>query len=356
MTKKILFTSGGTGGHIFPAINLMNFFYKKGHQVVLVTDNRGYKFLKEYPNLKSNIIKTDTPTNKNFFKKIYSFINIVFAIFRSILILKKEKPNLVIGFGGYVSFPLCFATRFYKIPLVIYENNIVIGKTNKSLMGLSKKVLLSKKVKDFPINYENKFYIVGNILKEEVLKFSNYKKKSDIFSILVLGGSQGAEIFGKIIPEAIKIIKDKGYKIEIYQQCISEQQLTLENFYDKNNIKNNIFSFSSDLVKLYSSVDLAITRSGASTTAELLHTAIPFVAVPYPYSIDNHQHLNAKYYQDIGCCWVLEQNNFNKQSLSELIINILEDNKQLINIQTNMKENTINNVYDKVEEALKEFI
>jgi len=356
MTKKIIFTSGGTGGHIFPAINLMNFFYNKGYSVVLVTDDRGNSFLKNHTNLKSKIIKTDTLTNKKFIKKIFAFTKIIFAIFKSILILKKEQPNLVIGFGGYVSFPVCFATKLFNIPLVIYENNITIGKANKKLIHLSKKILLSKKINNLPKIYENKIFIVGDILKEEILNLIKQKKNNNIFSILVLGGSQGAEIFGKVIPDAIRIIKEKGYKVEINQQCISNQQLMLVNFYNRNNIKNNIFSFSSDLAKLYSLVDLAITRSGASTTAELLHTNTPFIAVPYPHAIGNHQYLNAKYYEDLGCCWIIQQDNFNKESLSKLMISILSDKKKLINIQNKMKENIINNVYDKVEDALKEFI
>ena len=126
MNKKIIFSSGGTGGHIFPAINLMKYFSNKGYEVLLVTDSRGNIFLKNHTQFRSRIISTDTPANKNFIRKIFSFIMIFFSIVRSILILKKEKPDLIIGFGGYVSFPISFSSIFYRTPLVIYENNLVL--------------------------------------------------------------------------------------------------------------------------------------------------------------------------------------------------------------------------------------
>ena len=110
MTKKIIFSTGGTGGHIFPAINLMKHFFEKGYKVLLVTDARGNSFIKNYSEFKSYILKSGTLTNKNFFKKFLSFFVIFYSIIRSIIILKKEKPDLIFGFGGYVSFPICFTS------------------------------------------------------------------------------------------------------------------------------------------------------------------------------------------------------------------------------------------------------
>ena len=144
MNKKIIFSGGGTGGHIFPAINLMKHFFDKEYKVILVTDNRGNNFIKNYSEFKSYILRAGTPTNKNLFKKFFSYFLIFYSIVRSILILKKERPNLIFGFGGYVSFPISFASRFFNLPLVIYENNMVLGRTNKYLSSFSRKILLAK--------------------------------------------------------------------------------------------------------------------------------------------------------------------------------------------------------------------
>jgi len=359
MTKKIIFSSGGTGGHIFPAINLMRHFSKKGYDVLLVTDIRGNTFLKNQAQFRSCIISTDTPSNKSFFRKIFSLIVIFFSIVRSILILKKEKPDLIIGFGGYVSFPISFSSKFYNIPLVIYENNLVLGRTNKNLLSLSKKILLGTKMPiNFPEKYKSKVYQVGNILREEIINHSVVEKKNSnkAFSILVLGGSQGAEIFGKIIPSTIKMLNDKGHTIEIKQQCIKQQKNSLIEFYKINNIKSNIFDFTNNILDLIKSSDLAISRCGASTTAELVNTLTPFIAVPYPHSMDNHQYLNAKYYESRGCCWVVEQDKFSSTNLFNLILKIIEDKKKLENVRESMKKNDSKDVYDKVENAIKEFI
>ena len=359
MNKKIIFSGGGTGGHIFPAINLMKHFLDKEYKVLLVTDNRGNNFIKNFSEFKSYILSTGTPTNKNIFKKFFSYFLIFYSIVRSIFILKREKPDLIFGFGGYVSFPISFASRFFNLPLIIYENNMVLGRTNKYLSTFSKKIFLAKKVtKNFPEKYKNKTYEVGSILDKNIINYSISKKKNnkENFSILVLGGSQGAEIFGTIIPPVVKMIKKEGHEIEIKQQCIESQIQEIVNFYEKNDIKNYVFKFEKNILKLISSSNLVITRCGASTTAELTHTITPFIAVPLENSIDNHQYLNAKYYENNGCCWLLEQNNFNTENLFSLIIATIKNKNKLENIRKNMKKNYNKNVYADIENEIKEFI
>ena len=359
MNKKIIFSSGGTGGHIFPAINLMKYFSDRGHKVLLVTDTRGSNFLKNYPKFRSRVLKTDTPINKSFFRKILSLPTIFFSIISSILILKEEKPHLIFGFGGYVSFPISFASKFFNIPLIIYENNLILGRANKNLLPFSQKLLLGTKMPvNFPEKYKNKVCQVGNILSEKIINHPDFEKKNNnkTFSILVLGGSQGAEIFGRIIPPVIKMMKDKGYEIEINQQCIESQKNSIVEFYNKNNIKNNIFDFTKNILDLILISDLAISRCGASTMAELAHTLTPFIAVPYPHSMDNHQYLNAKHYEDNGCCWILEQDNFSSANLFNLVMEIVKDKRKLQNVRESMKKNDSKNVYAKIENAIKEFI
>jgi UDP-N-acetylglucosamine--N-acetylmuramyl-(pentapeptide) pyrophosphoryl-undecaprenol N-acetylglucosamine transferase len=359
MSKKIIFSGGGTGGHIFPAINLMKHFFDKRYEVILVTDDRGNHFIENHLKFKSYILKTGTPTNKNLLKKFLSYFLIFYSIVRSILIIKKEKPNLVFGFGGYVSFPISFASRFFKLPLIIYENNMVLGRANKYLSSFSKKILLAKKItKNLPEHCTSKTYEVGSILNKNIINISSIKKsyKKKFFSFLVVGGSQGAEIFAKVIPMVMKMIKDEGYEIEINQQCTIGQKSSLIDFYEKHNIKNYVFEFDKNILKLILSSTIAITRCGASTIAELVNTSTPFIAVPLPNSIDNHQYLNAKHYENSGCCWLLEQNNFNTKNLFNLIVENIKNENKLQNIRENMKKNYDKNVYQNIENEIKEFI
>ena len=250
------------------------------------------------------------------------------------------------------------ASKILNIPLIIYEGNLILGKTNKYLLPLAKKLLVANdEINNYSKKYKNKIYNVGNILRDDVFKqfFTKKTKDNEKFSILVLGGSQGAKIFGDIVPETIKKIKEKGYDINIYQQCIASQKDALINYYKNNSIENNVFEFSNNIFDLISCSDLVISRCGASTSAELVQMQAPFIAVPYPFAADNHQLFNAKYYEKKGCCWLLEQYKFNSNNLFNLIMQILEDRKVLDQIRENMKKNYNKDVNKKVERELMSF-
>ena len=252
MNKKIIFSSGGTGGHIFPTIGVMQYFLKKGYSSILVTDLRGNQYLKNNLEIKSYILNTDTPLNKKNYKKFFSYIKIFLSIIKSLFLLKKEKPNLVFGLGGYVSFPISVAAKMLNIPLIIYENNMVLGRTNSYLLPFAKKILLATDtISNYPPKYKTKIKKVGHVIREDILNYSplQNKKQNGHFSILVLGGSQGAEIFGIIIPKVIKRMNENGFKIKIYHQCIKNQEEKLKNFYRENNISNNVFEFTGNILE-----------------------------------------------------------------------------------------------------------
>jgi len=359
MKKKIIFSAGGTGGHILPALNLMKHLSVKGYKVLLVTDKRGTNFISKYPDFKSYILKAGTPTKKNILNKLISLFIILYSIIKSIFILKKEKPDLVFGFGGYASFPICFASKIFNLPLFIYENNIVFGRANKILSIFSKKIFLSKKVsKNFPHKYIKKIHEVGPILEKKIINYLPKKQNNEknLFSVLILGGSQGAKIFGEVVPNVISLIKNEGYEIEVTQQCLQNQKNSIIEFYKEKNIKNYVFEFEEDILQLILSANLAITRSGASSLAELNYTKTPFIAVPLPDSIDNHQFLNAQYYENNSCCWLLEQKNFNKKNLFNLIIKNMKDKNSLNNMCKNMGKNNNKNVYEDIENKIENFL
>ena len=357
MSKKIIFSGGGTGGHILPAINLMNHFNDKGYEVLLITDSRGSKFIKKNTKFKSYLLNSGTPTNKNILKKLLSYFLIFYAIIKSVIIIKKEKPYLIFGLGGYVSFPISFASRFFNLPLVIYENNIVLGRTNRHLASLAKKILIAnKEVKIFSKEHVNKTVEVGPVLNKNIINCKTYKKNNNKFSILILGGSQGAQIFSFVVPNVIKMLKNAGHDIEINQQCTSGQKYFLSDFYNKNNIKSYVFEYEDNILKYFLSSNIAITRCGASTTAELVHTFTPFIAIPLPNSIDDHQYLNAKYYEKKGFCWFLDQEKLNDENLFNIILEAIKNKSKLNEMSRNMEKNSNKNVYSNIENELKKLI
>ena len=152
------------------------------------------------------------------------------------------------------------------------------------------------------------------------------------------------------------MIKQQGYTIQINQQCTGNQKDSIINYYKEKSIKNYVFEFEKNILDLIFYSDLAITRCGATTTAELAHTALPFIGVPIPDSINNHQYLNAKYYEDRGYCWILDQNNFNDENLFNLIIEIMKDKKKLESKHENMRKDYTDNVYNAIEAKIKENI
>ena len=234
---------------------------------------------------------------------------------------------------------------------------MILGRANKYLAMFSRKIFISRGITNkFLQKYKNKVFEIGPILNKKIINYTNKQKNKNVFSILVMGGSQGAKIFGNIVPDVIKSLNDKVEKIQIYQQCVKGQQEEISNFYKRNNIKNYVFEFDKNILELILSSDLAITRCGASSTAELTQTLTPFIAIPLPDSIDNHQYLNAKYYENKECCWIMEQKNFNSKNLFNLVTEIVKNKNKLENIRKNMKKICSKNVYNDIESKIKELI
>ena len=176
--KNILIAVGGTGGHVIPGYSLANYLLKKNFKVNIVTDKRGLKFLKNFPSSKLKIISSATIFVKKPLKMILSIFIIFFAFLKSLIFLINSKPNIIIGMGGYASFPICLAGKFLGIPFVLYENNLFLGKTNRYLLPFSKKIFSSyPDLEGVKKKYKSKIFVCGNIIREEILAYSQKKKK-----------------------------------------------------------------------------------------------------------------------------------------------------------------------------------
>ena len=172
--NKIIISTGGTGGHIFPAYSLAKNFVKNHYSVDIITDKRGLKYLdNNNKSIKLIINSSATIFKKNIINLFLSVFIIFFSYIKSLIILYRAKPATVFGMGGHASFPVCIAARTLNIPFIIYESNIQIGKSNKYLLPYAYKVFLSyQDIIGIERKYDNKVIVTGNIIREEILNFT----------------------------------------------------------------------------------------------------------------------------------------------------------------------------------------
>tara|TARA_B110001452_G_scaffold169674_1_gene141914 strand:+ start:337 stop:1434 length:1098 start_codon:yes stop_codon:yes gene_type:complete len=354
---KILIATGGTGGHIFPAYSLAKNLIKNNYKVEIITDQRGVKFLGKYKDIKLIINNSSTIYKKKLISIIWSFIIIIYSYLKSLLILFKTKPLLVFGMGGHASFPFCIAAKTLNIPFIIYENNLLLGKSNRYLMPYASKIFLAyEDVQGIKKKYKPKVVITGNIIREEILNFKNKKEYSTKeLNILVLGGSQAARSFGEFLPVIFKKCVDENLNIKIFQQCIESQNIKLKEDYKNLKIKCDLFNFTDNILEYFSKSELVITRSGSSVTAELINCKIPFISIPYPYAADSHQDNNGLYFEKKGYSFLIKENEV-YEKLFPLIKLIYNDKKILNKLIEKQKKHSDIDVFLKINKEIKNLI
>ena len=356
---KALIAIGGTGGHVFPGCNLAEHLIQNDYDVELISDMRGYKFLKKYKNCKISTLPSFTLKKRNIFKAILSLILIFYSIIRSFIFLIFNRPSVIFGMGGYASFPICTAAILLRIKFIIYENNLIIGRANKSLLPFTKKLLVShEEIEGIPKKYHNKILKIGNIIKKEIINFKHKEtdnSNDNSLGILVLGGSQAAKIFAEILPKIFQECLSHRIPLKIYQHCLQDQNESLKKFYENIDIDYETFNFTDNIIKYFSKVKFAITRSGSSMLAELTNANIPFISVPLPSSADNHQLKNAIYYKKKNFAFLIEEKDLNHKLLT-LIKKIQTDKSVLTEIIQNQKQYSDKNVYNNIDKALKEIL
>jgi len=355
MTKRILISTGGSGGHVLPATIFYEHLKDQFH-LSMTTDHRGMKFLdKNKYNLE---IFNINPISKNIFLLPYQFFLIICLIIKSIFFLRKRRIDILISTGGYMSLPLCLASKILNIKIFLFEPNMVLGRSNKFFIKSCTKIFCyTDKIKNFPNKYMNKIDIIPTLLRK---KFYDVKKADGIdknINLLIIGGSQGAKIFDTLI-KSLTIKLSKKYYLKIYQQANPVNLEELKKFYKDNNINCELFDFSEDISNLMSRSNICITRAGASTLAELVFLNLPCVAIPLPTAKDNHQFENANFYNRLGCNWILNQDEINEVNLSDKLISIIDNKEEYLEKKKQMKnlsyQNTWNNINLKIISTINE--
>ena len=350
MKKKILISTGGSGGHVIPA----TIFYehlKDKFDVFISTDERGSKFI-NLQKYKIKIINTPKLISNLFLLPLNLFLIGILSI-KSIFYLKEKKIDFLISTGGYMSLPLCIAAKILKIKIYLYEPNMILGRANSFFLKFSEKIFCySKDIKNF--NQENikKIVEINPLLRKEFYYLNKNKNKiiNDKINVLIIGGSQGARFFETEIRNAI-ITLSKKYKLKVFQQTSSSNFKNLKELYSVNNIENELFEFSENLSQ-FIDINFCITRAGASTLSELTFLKIPYLAIPYPLAKDDHQYHNAIFYKNKNCCWVLKQGDLDKNIIINNLLNIVENKEDYLTKKKNMENFSYQNTWNDINQKL----
>ena len=354
MKRKILISTGGSGGHVLPAVTIYDHL-KSNYETLISTDLRGLKYLNT-ENYKYIII--NTPKFNNLLLFPFSLLKVVILTLKSLIILKRENVSILISTGGYMSLPLCLAAKILSIKIYLIEPNMVLGRANKFFLYFAKKLICySKELINLPKKFEYKQTIVKPLIRKKYYDRGNYHNEGNFFTIMIIGGSQGAKIFDSLVNELLVKIS-KICSLKVVHQTSKKNVDFLEEFYKMNKIEYKVFTFDKNLNILLKQSDLCITRAGASSLAEISLLKIPFIAIPLPTSKDNHQYENAKYYKDKDCCWIINQENFDKQKFEKLLIKLSTKKNEYLTKKINLEKlnyhNTWKNVNQKILEIFNE--
>ena len=349
---KILISTGGSGGHVIPALNLFDHL-NNFHKILLVTDERGKKFIDKG---KYEYHLLNTPQKKSLFFMPITIVQFFISIVKSLFYLNKVKADALISTGGYMSLPFCISAKIIGIDIYLFEPNMVVGRANKFFLKYCKKIICyNQKLINFPDSEKKKIYLISPILNKNIY---NYKRKDKLepskgLNLLILGGSQGAQFFDKFVVELV--LKLSNYvKVSVYQQVYELKKIEqINKLYLKANIKNDIFSYESNIYKKMINCNLAITRCGASTLAELTQLNVPFIGIPFPFAKDNHQYYNGKNMLSENCCWMMDQKNIKMDEVFHLIKKILKDDKEYNDKLRNMNNITCKSSWNDINKKLK---
>ena len=327
MDKRIVIMAGGTGGHVFPALAVAEFLMEKGWKVSWLGTKKGL----ESRVIPENGIEIDWLSvagvrGKGLTAKITAVFMLFKACLQAMKILRKRKPNVVLGMGGFVAGPGGLMAKLLGFPLIIHEQNRIPGTTNRLLARMANHVLEA-----FPGSFTGKIKAkcTGNPLRKRFLSaLKNGRQQSEKeVRILIFGGSQGAQILNEIVPEAIAEYQKSGLapqSVYIKHQTGAAMLSQVESRYKALGIKAETNAFIEDMAAAYQWADLVICRAGAMTVSEVAAMGAPAIFIPLPGAIDDHQTANARYLTDAGAGLLLMQNDLNPVTLAEQITKALK--------------------------------
>lgn len=322
----IMLSAGGTGGHLFPAEALAGELLRRGHRVVIVTDKRGHAFKSLGDRAVIHTVRAAT-LKAGIVPKVKAVIDMGLGIVQAALLIRKYRPGVIAGFGGYPSFPAMFAGQMLGVPTVLHEQNAVLGKANHVLAARARAIATSlPETRGISVVNHPKTVLTGIPLRAPVVALHErgYVQPGDEVRILITGGSQAASVFGEIVPPAVALLPEPMKKrLFLMHQAREKDVASTAEKYRAAGIRAEVMPFFTDMAARLASSHLFIGRSGASSVAEAAMAGLPAIFVPLRHA-DMQQKHNALSVTEHGGGWLMMQEDFTPKALAEKLQELLE--------------------------------
>lgn len=319
-TRSVLVMAGGTGGHIFPGLAVAECLRNQGWTVAWMGNPTGMEYrLVPAKGFAFEGVKFSGLRGKGMLTKVLMPFRLARAMMQSWKILRRLKPSVVLGMGGYITFPGGLVSYLMGRPLVLHEANSVAGSANRVLARFATRVLTG-----FPKTLKEAQW-VGNPIRESFESLSDcrarYGKRQGPLHLLIVGGSLGAAALNTVVPEALALLPADRRPNVLHQT--GEQHLeTVTKTYQQLGVNGELKPFIDDMATAYANADLVICRAGAMTVSEISAAGVAACFVPFPYAIDDHQTANARFLSDAKAAILIPQSQLDADSLANLVLGL----------------------------------
>ena len=315
MSYSILIMAGGTGGHIFPALAVADILRSQGWQVTWLgaphsmeaelVPKHGYQMA---------WVRFSGVRGKGLLRLLLLPFNLALALWQSAVAIFQIRPDVVLGMGGYITFPGGLMSALLRRPLVIHEQNSIAGLSNKLLAHIAKKVLSG-----FPDVLPNAIWC-GNPVRSDIAALSDpqqrYADHHGKLNVLVVGGSLGAKAINEVLPQALALLP-REMRPNVLHQTGKQHFAEVQRLYQQAGVQADIKPFIDEMARHYANADLVICRAGALTIAELAAAGVASILIPFPFAVDDHQTQNAKFLSKRGAAVLLPQHELSAEKLAQ---------------------------------------
>ncbi|MFO1375870.1 MAG: undecaprenyldiphospho-muramoylpentapeptide beta-N-acetylglucosaminyltransferase [Steroidobacteraceae bacterium] len=325
MSGRVLIMAGGTGGHVFPALAVARALAARQREVVWLGTKRGIEArLVPAAGIPVEWVDIGGLRGKGPGSLLFAPFQLLQATWQALRIIRRLRPAVVLGCGGFVSGPGGVAARLTRTPLVIHEQNAVAGLTNRLLCRLADRVATAFPG-SFPAGIRREIAVVGNPVRAEIVALpapaARFASRQGPVRLLVFGGSQGARAINGLMPAALASIPREVRPIVVHQCGRGHEQDTLA-AYERHGVKAHVREFIEDMPGAYEWADLAVCRSGALTVAELAAAGLGAVLIPFPAAVDDHQTHNARFLVEAGAARLAPEAGLTSETLTALLVDL----------------------------------